>query len=389
MNIKGIIRFAVVVVLTVITVIIGFLFENSLKDCGVSRLTSVEDIEGLNARITYAMGSMEEEENLINDEFWLDLINGEYGINNAPIAAIVKPTGTIRQTDSNLGQEVIIKQVIRGTSSLFVNDRIIVYMTYGFTEKNGTVLFQNQMNLMYPEHDYLIFLEESPLNKYQIEKAFVLFNECIGYIRVDEHTTKTLNTDWMNSDMALLRSEEYFSCSENVTKCFNDHLDRICASFLDDNHEVIKSDYENGKLLLDIWGKPDYWNPFQADDSLNIETKIVKVLGHICEKYNYSICMLLTPDAGSLTAIDQSASVDDLINYIKGIDIDDPYQIYIVVVGEIPKVKIIITDEELSYIRTDMISEGLIRDELPGGAYILVNELIDRLSNEIFNHVLQ
>lgn len=109
---------------------IGLIWKNSLKDCGLARLTSFTDIMHGQIGLEYAWGQHE-----IDSEGFLDSLvhdSQEY-INEliaAPIIVKGKPTGNLLQTTGSLGQEIQILEILSGADYIQL-EKYYIYQYYG------------------------------------------------------------------------------------------------------------------------------------------------------------------------------------------------------------------------------------------------------------------
>lgn len=203
--------------LLVSSVTIGILFRWNLQDCGISQISNIAEVKQCDVRLNYTWEK--------GDEYGItsiaeEAMNGTSTIFAASIIAIVAPTGNIHQTEGSFGQEIAIKKVLYGSEDL-VGQVAYVYQNFGFSAASGRVEFLNTLNVMYPENEYLIFMDESPLNPYQQRPVFLLRSEYLGYIRTDFHTTKTLTNTYKGILFSDLNEYEFFSESETITDALN------------------------------------------------------------------------------------------------------------------------------------------------------------------------
>lgn len=96
-----------------------------------------------------------------------------------------------------------------------------VYQYFGFYEIDDKIQFMNVLNLMYPENEYLIFLDASPLNPYMQKPVYILKSDFFGYININGRNTKTLDENFQNYNFGDLKDYEFFSVSEKITNVLN------------------------------------------------------------------------------------------------------------------------------------------------------------------------
>ena len=181
----------VIIMMSVLLIAIaaGIFFRVSVGDCGLAQIDHVDDIKANMVTLDFAIEK---------DEHF-----GESGIKKivdsldfSPIIVIAKSTGNLVQADGSYGQEIIISEIIRGEEYVSKEKKCWIYQSFGMQEVNGKILFMNSnLNIMNPEYEYLVFMEASPLNIYQEEQVYLLSSEILGYIRISEPKTKSLEKE--------------------------------------------------------------------------------------------------------------------------------------------------------------------------------------------------
>lgn len=215
-------------VLLFITIVFGVVFRIQIPDCGVSKLSNIKDVQERSIRLDYAWGKGTEEG--LDSNFGTD--GSRYGVASAEIIAVVSPTGNIIQTDSTMGQEFTVKKIIRGDNFISIGQTAYVYVYFGFRAVDGEIRFLNTLNIMYPGNDYLIFMDQSPLNDYQQKTAYVLKSDWFGYMKTEGRDTLTLKENYMDYNFSDLEDYEFFSTSDVVTKFLNAARDELRSQYL-------------------------------------------------------------------------------------------------------------------------------------------------------------
>ena len=85
---------------------------------------------------------------------------------------------------------------------------------------------------MQPEYEYLVFMEESPLNHYQKKDIYYITSDYFGCVRTDNHSTETLDEDYQKYDFLDLKEYEFFSVSEKITNTLNGLRKEILNEYL-------------------------------------------------------------------------------------------------------------------------------------------------------------
>ena len=208
-------------------VIGGIVFRVNQKDCGITGWKRIEELpDGI--RVNYAMDSSREEviseSNFEEGKEW-------QGLDTAPIIAVVSPTGKL---DLFMGclQEFTVKEVIKGDDFISEGQKGYISTTFGFYLDDGNVEYNEVINLMQPEYEYLVFMEESPLNHYQKKDIYYITSDYFGCVRTDNHSTETLDEDYQKYDFLDLKEYEFFSTSEKLTETMNHIMEKIRDRYL-------------------------------------------------------------------------------------------------------------------------------------------------------------
>lgn len=155
--------------ITAIVLVLGFFVKLNFKDSGLSEIKKFKDLDTSDIRIENPLG-------LVNEE----LIYNQYAnhqneiieiLSNSSIIAIVTPTGNLDIGEGSLGQEFIVNESIKG--NVANGEKGTFYLFSGFNVNERLKINYNEIvNLMNPQHKYLLFLEESQLNSYTKSRYF-------------------------------------------------------------------------------------------------------------------------------------------------------------------------------------------------------------------------
>lgn len=219
---KGIFRrvdWIVALLLAAGCILAGILFRLSVQDCGIVSIQDLSDIEKGMVTVTGIWTGKEGDGGITRDSFGSGA--DPYGVDTAPVIVVASSTGKLRQTEGSLGQEIYIEEVIRGCDFVECGDTGYLYQYFGFQEVDGSIQYGNPLNLMKPGEQYLVFMEESPLNVYQKEAAYILASDFFGYVKIGGQETVTLEERMAVYDFSALGTYEFFSVSEDTTKVLN------------------------------------------------------------------------------------------------------------------------------------------------------------------------
>ena len=220
---------AVVCMIMLLSMILcGAAFRLNLPDSGIAELKSVDDLKSKKITLNYAWGKEDESGMLFesSDE------NDPCGVASTACIAIVSPTGNIRQTGASIGQEVVVKELLRGDETLRVGQTVYVYTYFGFLPVEGHIEYFNTLNLMYPGSDYLIFMDASPLNDYQSRQSYILKSDYFGYVKIRHTDTPTLNMNYRDYNFCELTEYEFFSTSDTITGTVNKAQEDLLKQYL-------------------------------------------------------------------------------------------------------------------------------------------------------------
>ena len=212
------------------TISAGVKFNFRVLDCGVASISCIEDIQNRNIKLNYAW-NVQDESGMTKTSFG----EGEdtYGVNLANVIAIIEPTGNINQTEGSLGQEFIVKRIIRGDGLISVGQTSYVYQYFGFRVIEEHIEFLNTLNIMYPGNDYLIFMDSSPLNAFQSDPQYILKSEYFGYVKVDHFPTPSLRKNYESYEFSELKEYEFFSTSDYISDTLNEVRVELLNKYLE------------------------------------------------------------------------------------------------------------------------------------------------------------
>lgn len=219
-----------ILMLILYAIIRGIVFRVRVPDCGVSRISNIGDVEEQDVILNYALNKDNEAGMVGESAFCIG--DDKYGVESANIIAVVTPTGNLNQTEASLGQEFTVKKVIRGDDKISVGQTSYVYQYFGFQSLDGHIEFLNTLNLMNPNSDYLIFMDDSPLNEYQKESVYVLKSDEFGYIKTEQQDTVTLDENYKKYKFSDLKEYEFFSTSESITEVLNAARKELIEKYL-------------------------------------------------------------------------------------------------------------------------------------------------------------
>lgn len=162
-------KIIVVCIVFVAVLLIGsiasVLTRKSYASVGIEELETIYDVEKLGIQ-TWEEGTFIPEE---------DMSSYVEALDAAASVMVVEPKEAFAQYWNSYSQEVMVKKVIRGKEEL-TGKTVTVYNIGGFKNSNGEIVYESNIGLMYPDSQYLIFLDESELNEYGSEKEFFFYD---------------------------------------------------------------------------------------------------------------------------------------------------------------------------------------------------------------------
>ena len=171
-------------VVVVVTIVLGIVFRFTIPDRGLAGVKTVADLQALG----YAWGDNEPGLSIILDGMF-GAVNGPEA---APIVVVGRSTGKLQVSYGSLGQEVKVKEVLRGKETLSEGETYYIYdysgLSYGAEGIENIYL----TNPMLPENDYLIFLETSPLNEYMKTPVYLCGQLFLPYIRLNGESAEEI-----------------------------------------------------------------------------------------------------------------------------------------------------------------------------------------------------
>ena len=212
---------AVILLLAIGSLVMGCLYKGAASDCGLNGVETIDDVYNLSVVLDYAW-----------DTSNAGMIGTDYGVDNATIIALIKPTGRIKQYEDSISQEFVVTEVIRGDEVLSAGETGYIFDYFGFSYSSGQIKYMNTLNLMQTGEEYLAFLEPSPLNSYQSISAYMLTTSVFGYIKVSGAETTTLPTNYQSLSFAELSNFEFFSACPEITEYLNRSYQDILQTYL-------------------------------------------------------------------------------------------------------------------------------------------------------------
>lgn len=154
---------------------------------GLQKISTTDELLSMDITVNYFVGQSESTEvQKIRDleknkELYIDMTAA------APVVLLVEPIGTFQQYLGSYCQEVEILQVVRNDSAdaLRAGDTVELFRQLGLSVIDDELHFMDGPNVLYPENQYLLFLQPSELNHMYRQKQYnLLENSQFACIRL-------------------------------------------------------------------------------------------------------------------------------------------------------------------------------------------------------------
>ncbi len=232
-----------IAVLFVVCGIVGAAVLNTAPDAGLADVKSVEDLADLQVRIGWAQGDMQYGVQIDEDTF-VDIDPTSIEIENytknkqeyiklytaldepdAPdLVLLATATGNLEITDYTTGQEIVVDKIFKGEELLSVGDTCKVWSSYCLQVMDGVITYRSVLNLMQPQTQYLVFLEDNPLNDYTSDKnyEFISLMSDFKYIAVPYTPDKALPSADRCADYATWAQYTAFVAKDEIADVRNE-----------------------------------------------------------------------------------------------------------------------------------------------------------------------
>ena len=223
--------------------IVGTSVLNSAPDAGLEAVKSVTDLLKLPVHIEWAQGdtlfgiptesgSDDVEtassvlDSLINDK--QDYIEEAA---NSDLKILATATGKLDITKNTVGQKVIVDQVIQGDEILSAGSTCTVWIDYGLQVLDETITYRNILNLMQQDKQYLIFLENNPLNDVSGHKDFRLASDQFGYLIVPFTPDKPLPDSSRYEEYSVWVKYPSFVATDEIAQARNQIIQNLMQRY--------------------------------------------------------------------------------------------------------------------------------------------------------------
>ena len=220
-----------------ISLLAAFVLVRTAPDCGLAEVRSVSAVMGKTVRIYWAKG---DPVNVGPDEPAPPKIDYAAQIREYMASTVEQAKGSklvvlatagekLDVTDSTMGQEVTVDRVLQGTG-ITAGESCMIWRSYCLQEMDGEITFREVTNILEPGKQYLICLEENPLNEKTKTKNFpVSFSS--GLILADGTKVEALPKGMRTAEFREFAGYPQFAATEEIAQALNEQNQAILAAF--------------------------------------------------------------------------------------------------------------------------------------------------------------
>ena len=218
-----------------ISLLAAFVLVRTAPDCGLAEVRSVSDVMGKTVRIYWAEG---DPVNVGPDEPAPPKIDYAAQIRKYMASTVEQAKGSklvvlatagekLDVTDGTTGQEVTVDRVLQGTG-ITAGENCMIWRYYCLEEMSGVITLRSTTNLMEPGKQYLICLEENPLNEKTKTKNFPVG---VAMIPADGTKVEALPKGMRTAEFREFAGYPQFAATEEIAQALNEQNQAILAAF--------------------------------------------------------------------------------------------------------------------------------------------------------------
>ncbi len=218
-----------------LSALVAFLLVRTAPDCGLAEVRSVSDVMGKTVRIYWAEG---DPVNVGPDEPAPPKIDYAAQIREYTASTVEQAKGSklvvlatagekLDVTDGTMGQEVTVDRVLQGTG-ITAGENCMIWRHYCLEEMSGVITLRSTTNLMEPGKQYLICLEENPLNEQTKTKNFPVG---VAMIPADGTKVEALPKGMRTAEFREFAGYPQFAATEEIAQALNEQNQAILAAF--------------------------------------------------------------------------------------------------------------------------------------------------------------
>ena len=208
---------------------ITFYGRSLIIDTGIIEFADIDAIESADINLSYVMNNQDVsiiQQYLDMDDKELDDIVGQ-----SDAVLVVEPAGDISQYSSSFSQDLIVKEVVFcNNPDVTVSSEIRIFRAWGMLYENGVINYTdaNNMNILYPGNEYLVFLTEWPIQEFSDFLGFYFAEFSVPAINLDRSGAYALCPSY---DFNQCQDVLYLSSSEKLTEMYVQMEERLLSLY--------------------------------------------------------------------------------------------------------------------------------------------------------------
>ena len=215
-----------------ISLLAAFVLVRTAPDCGLAEVRSVSDLMDKQVRMEWATGDPSPDASYIPN-YATGIRNGMESIiqqaKECALVVLATAGEKLDVTDGTTGQEVTVDRVLQGTG-ITAGESCMIWRSYCLQEMDGEITFREVTNILEPGKQYLICLEENPLNEKTKTKNFpVSFSS--GLIPADGTKVEALPKGMRTAEFREFAGYPQFAATEEIAQALNEQNQAILAAF--------------------------------------------------------------------------------------------------------------------------------------------------------------
>lgn len=204
--------------------VVGAILIHNAPDAGLKDVRTIGDLYSCQVRLEWAAG--DDVDGSSTAKQTLDcLTSGQNDFltpaEQAEIVVVASPTGNLEINTGTLGQEIVIHEIRRGEDTLSVNDKCMVWMGLGLQVMDGQITWRSIINLMQPGHEYLLFLNDTTLNKKMNGSDYRLVDSWFPYVEIPFAPIEPLPDDVRTAPYSQWATYPSFTANQEIADAAN------------------------------------------------------------------------------------------------------------------------------------------------------------------------
>ena len=205
-----------------ISLLAAFVLVRTAPDCGLAEVRSVSDVMGKTVRIYWAEG---DPVNVGPDEPAPPKIDYAAQIREYTASTVEQAKGSKLVVLATAGEKL---DVTDGTTGITAGESCMIWRSYCLQDMDGEITFREVTNRLEPGKQYLICLEENPLNEKTKTKNFPVG---VAMIPADGTKVEALPKGMRTAEFREFAGYPQFAATEEIAQALNEQNQAILAAF--------------------------------------------------------------------------------------------------------------------------------------------------------------